>query len=85
MCEAEREHMNNLLRRSGVRTQLNLKLNADSEYEKNKKRWIVVQGIINDGNDSKQLKDEAKTLLKYFLESKTISKSEYNESIKQLD
>jgi hypothetical protein len=83
--EKERTHLNLLLNRSGVRVALKIKINSDTEYELKKKKWVVIQGEINAGNDSKLLKEEAKGLLDYFKTKKTITKSEYETAMKQLE
>jgi hypothetical protein len=90
--DEERQYINELLRRSGVQASMRLNLNKENtnapqpqpSYEDMKKRWIVVEGILNAGNNSDILKQEARDLLKYFLTQKTISKQEYNDAIKLL-
>jgi hypothetical protein len=83
--EKERSHLNLLLTRSGVRVALKIRLNSDTDYELKKKRWTVVQGEINAGNDSQLLKDEAKSLLSYFKALKAINKTEYDAAMKDLE
>ena len=73
LTDGEKDYLNRLHTRSGVKHVKKLRLDNQSEYEKNKARWAVVQGMINAGNDSTILNQEAKDLLKYFVDNKTIS------------
>ena len=83
--DPEKEYCNRLLVASGVKSSLKIKIDTESDYEKNKKRWSVIQGIINSGNDSDELKSEAKQLLAYFLKAKTITKADYEQSVSILE
>jgi hypothetical protein len=59
---------------------LKIRTNNNTTFASNKKRWAIISGEINAGNDSEELKSEALKLLNYFKACNSITAEEFKDN-----
>jgi hypothetical protein len=86
LTDKEKTLFNNLMDLSGLKKQLNYKIQkTEPSLTDYKKRYNILHGEIEAGNNNKEVIEELKTVINKLVEKKGLSVSDANEMIKELN